>query len=230
MRPIIGITTYVERASWGVWDKPAALVPTTYVDAVIAAGGRPVLLPPLPESGEETIEALDGVLFSGGSDIDPELYGADPHFETKIVRRERDDGEIHLIHAALETEVPVLAICRGMELLNVACGGTLEQHLPDRTTDVQHKGGLGRYSTHEVSIKPDSTLGSIFGTSADVRSHHHQAPDSIGDGLEEVAWAPDETIEGIEMPSQPFVVGVIWHPEEGSDPSLFEAFVKAARR
>jgi putative glutamine amidotransferase len=230
VRPLIGITTYVERAAWGVWDKPAVLVPASYVEAVDAAGGRPVLLPPLAEAGAETIDALHGVLFSGGSDIDPELYGREPHFETKIIRPERDQGEFHLIRVALERDVPLLAICRGMELLNVACGGTLEQHLPERTTEVQHKGGLGQYSTHEVAIKPDSKLGSILGSSAEVCSHHHQAPETVGKGLEEVAWASDDTIEGVEMPSKRFVVGVIWHPEEGRDPSLFDALVEEARQ
>jgi putative glutamine amidotransferase len=229
VRPLIGITAYLERAAWGVWDKPAALVPVTYVRAVEAAGGRPVLLPPLAEAGDETLDALHGVLFSGGSDIDPELYGREPHFETKIIRPERDQGELHLMRAALERDVPLLAVCRGMELLNVACGGTLEQHLPERTTEVQHKGGLGQYSTHEVAIKPDSKLGSILGPSTEVQSHHHQAPETVGDGLEEVAWAPDDTIEGLEMPSKSFVLGVIWHPEEGQDPSLFEALVGEAR-
>lgn len=226
MRPIIGITTYVERASWGIWDKPAALIPMTYVRAIAGAGGRPVLLPPLAEAGPETLDALDGVVFSGGSDLDPKLYGQEPHHETKIIRPERDEGECHLIAATLEREIPVLAICRGLELLNIACGGTLEQHLPDRTTDVQHRAELGEFVTHEVAIKPDSKLGEILGTSVEVKSRHHQAPDALGEGLVDVAWAPDETIEGIEMPSKRFVLGVIWHPEEGDDPSLFDALVE----
>jgi putative glutamine amidotransferase len=226
---IIGITTYIEQAAWGVWNKPAALLPATYVRAVQAAGGRPVLLPPMSEAADDTLDALDGVLFSGGSDLDPGLYGREPHPETKIIRSERDQGELHLIAAALERDIPILAICRGMELLNVACGGTLEQHLPDRTTDVVHKGGSGVYATHEVAIKPDSKLGGILGSSVQVKSHHHQAPEIVGDRLSEVAWAPDDTIEGIEMPSRRFVVGVVWHPEEGDDPSLFEALVGESR-
>jgi putative glutamine amidotransferase len=228
MRPVIGITTYIEQAAWGVWNKPAALVPATYVRAVEAAGGRPLLIPPLADAGAETLDALDGVVFSGGSDIDPTLYGCEPHVETKIIRPERDHGERHLMESALEKDIPLLAICRGMELLNITRGGTLEQHLPDRTQDVAHKGGTGVYSSHEVAIKPDSRLGGILGSSVEVKSHHHQAPETVGDGLDEVAWAPDDTIEGIEMPSNRFVIGVIWHPEEGSDPSLFQALVEAA--
>lgn len=230
MRPIIGITTYMEQAAWGVWNKPAALLPATYVRSVEVAGGRPVLLPPMSEAGPETLDALDGVLFSGGSDIDPTLYGRESHSETKIIRPERDHGERHLISAALERDIPLLAICRGMELLNVACGGTLEQHLPDRTTAVRHKGGTGVYVSHEVVIKPDSKLGEILGSNVEVRSHHHQAPETVGENLSEVAWASDDTIEGIEMPGKRFVIGVIWHPEEGDDPSLFEAFVDEASK
>jgi putative glutamine amidotransferase len=220
----------MEQAAWGVWNKPAALLPATYVRSVEVAGGRPVLLPPMSEAGPETLAALDGVLFSGGSDIDPTLYGREPHSETKIIRPERDHGERHLISAALERDIPLLAICRGMELLNVACGGTLEQHLPDRTTAVRHKGGTGVYASHEVVIKPDSKLGEILGSYVEVRSHHHQAPETVGENLSEVAWASDDTIEGIEMPGKRFVIGVIWHPEEGDDPSLFEAFVDEASK
>jgi putative glutamine amidotransferase len=230
VRSIIGITTYIEQAAWGVWNKPAALLPATYVRAVESAGGRPVLLPPVEDAAPETLDAIDGLLFSGGSDIDPSLYGTEPHPETQLIRPERDQGELALITTALEREMPILAVCRGMELLNIACGGTLEQHLPDRTTDVAHKGGHGVYATHEVSIKPDSKLGQILGPTAEVKSHHHQAPDVLGRDLVEVAWAADEVIEGIEIPALQFVVGVLWHPEEGDDPSLFDALVEAAKR
>jgi putative glutamine amidotransferase len=230
LKPIIGITTYIEQAAWGVWNKPAALLPATYVRAVEAAGGRPVLLPPLDEAAGETVAILDGIIFSGGSDLDPTLYGHEPHPETTLIRPERDRGELTLIAAVLERDIPTLAICRGMELLNIACGGTLEQHLPDRTDEVHHKGGHGVYASHEVSIKPDSKLGEILGSSAVVRSHHHQAPDVVGRDLIEVAWALDDTIEGIEAPVRRFVVGVLWHPEEGKDPSLFGALVEAARK
>jgi putative glutamine amidotransferase len=229
-RPIIGITSYLEQAVWGPWNKPAVLVPATYVRAVERAGGRPLVVPPVPEGIEETVDGLDGLLFTGGSDIDPSLYGAAPHPETKRIRPHRDRAEAPLLTRALERDLPVLAICRGMELLNVVRGGTLEQHLPDRSTGVMHKIADDAYVKHEVSIKPDSRLGELLGESTEVHSHHHQAPDEIGEGLVEVAWALDDTVEGIEDPSQRFAVGVLWHPEEGDDPAVFDALVEAAER
>ncbi len=228
-RPIIGVTSYLEHASWGPWSKPAVLVPATYVHAIEVAGGRPLAIPPMLDAVDETLDALDGLLFTGGPDIDPSLYGAKPHPETTRIRPQRDRAESPLLRAALDQDVPVLAVCRGMEMLNVVRGGTLEQHLPDVTTGVEHKVASNTYVTHEVSIKPDSILGGLLGESADVPSRHHQAPDVVGDGLVEVAWAPDDTIEGIEDPSKRFAVGVLWHPEEGGDPALFAALVEAAR-
>ena len=229
-RPVIGITSYLEQAAWGPWDKPAVLVPATYVRAVEKAGGRPLLVPPLPDGLEEVIDALDGLLFIGGSDIDPSMYGATPHPETTRIRPQRDRAEAPLLARALERDVPVLAICRGMELLNVVRGGTMEQHVPDRSTSVSHKVADDAYVKHEVSIKPDSRLGGLLGESTWVHSHHHQAPEVIGEGLVEVAWALDDTVEGIEDPSKTFVVGVLWHPEEGDDPAVFNALVDAAGR
>ncbi len=228
-RPIIGVTSYLEQASWGPWDKPAVLVPATYVRAVDNAGGRPLVIPSLPDAVDDTLDALHGLLFSGGSDIEPSLYGATPHPETTRIRPQRDRAEVPLLRRALERDIPVLAVCRGMELLNVVRGGTLEQHVPDRSTSVVHKVAVDAYNKHEVSIKPDSKLGQLLGESADGHSHHHQAPDKLGDGLVEVAWAPDDTVEGIEDPSKTFVVGVLWHPEEGDDSALFEALVDVAR-
>jgi putative glutamine amidotransferase len=227
-RPIIGITSYLEHAAWGPWNKPVVLTPATYVRAVERAGGRPFLVPPLTDGLDEAIDAVDGLLFIGGSDIDPSLYGATPHPETTRIRPQRDRAEAPLLTSALERDVPLLAICRGMELLNVVRGGTLEQHLPDRMTSVVHKVADDAYVKHEVSIKPDSRLGELLGESTEVHSHHHQAPDVIGDGLVEVAWALDDTVEGIEDPSKSFAVGVLWHPEEGDDPAVFNALVEAA--
>jgi putative glutamine amidotransferase len=229
-RPVIGITSYLEQAAWGPWDKPAVLVPATYVRAVEKAGGRPLVVPPLPDGLDEVIDALDGLLFIGGSDIDPSMYGATPHPETTRIRPQRDRAEAPLLARALERDVPVLAICRGMELLNVVRGGTMEQHVPDRSTSVSHKVADDAYVKHEVSIKPDSRLGELLGESTWVHSHHHQAPEVIGEGLVEVAWALDDTVEGIEDPSKTFVVGVLWHPEEGDDPAMFNALVDAAGR
>jgi putative glutamine amidotransferase len=227
-RPIIGITSYLEHASWGPWSKPAVLVPATYVHAVEAAGGRPLAIPPMLDALDETLESLDGLLFTGGSDIDPSLYGAKPHPETTRIRPQRDRAEAPLLSAALQRDMPVLAICRGMELLNVVRGGTLQQHVPDASTRVDHKVATNAYVKHEVSIKPDSTLGGLLGESAEVPSRHHQAPDVLGKGLVEVAWALDDTVEGIEDPTKAFAVGVLWHPEDGDDPALFAALVEAA--
>ncbi len=137
MRPVIGITTYAQEASWGVWRLPAALIPLDYVDAVERAGGRPVLIPPSEDGVDETLEALDGIVFSGGADVDPSLYGAEPHPETDAPQARRDAGELALLQAALDRDMPVLAVCRGFQLLNVARGGDLVQHLPDAV-------GIGR--------------------------------------------------------------------------------------
>jgi putative glutamine amidotransferase len=209
---------------------PAALVPATYVRAIEHVGGSPVLIPPLHDGLLEVVTALDGLVFSGGSDVDPYLYGEEWHPETGGILPERDRAESALLHAALEGDIPVLAICRGMQLLNVVRGGTLEQHIPDRMGDIAHKGGPGSFTRHDVRVKPDSRLGKTIGPEALVFSHHHQAPGRVGEGLEEVAWAADDTIEGIEDPATRFCVGVVWHPEEGSDLSLFDALVQSARR
>jgi putative glutamine amidotransferase len=210
---------------------PAALVPATYVRAIEHVGGSPILIPPVHDGLEEIITAVDGLVFSGGSDVDPSLYGEDLHPATDGIRPERDRAEIALLHAALEADTPTLAICRGMQLLNVVRAGTLEQHIPDRShDDVTHKGGPGEFTRHEVRVKPDSRLGKTIGSEAHVFSHHHQAPGRLGEGLAEVAWASDDTIEGIEDPSLRFCVGVVWHPEEGNDMSLFDALVQASGR
>jgi gamma-glutamyl-gamma-aminobutyrate hydrolase PuuD len=209
---------------------PAALVPATYVRAIEHVGGSPVLIPPVHDGLAEIVTALDGFVFSGGSDVDPSLYGEEWHPATDGILPERDRAESALLRAALEVDIPVLAICRGMQLLNVVRGGSLEQHIPDREGDVTHKRGPGSFTQHDVRVKPDSRLGKTIGTEAVVFSHHHQAPDRIGEGLAEVAWAADNTIEGIEDPSKRFCLGVVWHPEEGSDLSLFDALVQSARR
>jgi putative glutamine amidotransferase len=169
-------------------------------------------------------------VFSGGSALDPSLYGEEWHPATDGILPERDRAEVALLRAALEADTPILAICRGMQLLNVVRGGTLEKHIPDRSRDVAHKVGPGAFTRHDVRVKPDSRLGKTIGTEALVFSHHHQAPGRLGAGLSEVAWASDDTIEGIEDPSKRLCLGVVWHPEEGSDLSLFDALVQAARR
>jgi gamma-glutamyl-gamma-aminobutyrate hydrolase PuuD len=226
-KPLIGITTYVEPASWGHWNVEAALVPYDYVRAVERAGGRAVLVPPDDDGIEEVLDALDGLIFSGGNDMTPEEYGARAHPATNGLNPERDRGELALLTAALERDLPVLAICRGVEVLNVARGGDLVQHLPDVVGHEEHRAVPGEFSDHTVRVDPSSRIGEVQGV---VKSHHHQGVGRIGDGLREVAWAQDGTVEALEDPEKPFVVGVLWHPEAGEDQRLFDQLVEAARK
>ena len=230
MRPLIGITAYAEpEVRWGVWKTPAALIPLAYVHAIEGAGGRPLLVPPSEEGIEETLDALDGLLFSGGSDLDPALYGQDAHAETNGIRPERDRGELALLTAALERDLPVLAVCRGSQVLNVARGGNLVQHLPELVGDEKHKHTPGVFADHEIDVQAGSKVGQLLGQRAPVKSHHHQGFGRLGDGLVASAWAEDGTLEALEDPSRRFAVGVLWHPEEGEDAALFEALVEEAR-
>src|SRR5215211_8756187 len=229
-RPLIGITSYEpEEVRTGVWVFSAALIPSAYVDAVTRAGGRPLVVPPVEEGVEETLDALDGVLFSGGEDLDPEHYGAERHPETKGVDDARDRAELALLRAALERDMPDLAVCRGSQVLNVALGGDLVQHLPERVGHDRHRHTAGQFADHDVDIEPQSRLGSILGERAPVKSHHHQGFGRVGHGLVEVAWAEDGTVEGLEDPTKRFALGVLWHPEEGEDFALFQALVEQAR-
>jgi gamma-glutamyl-gamma-aminobutyrate hydrolase PuuD len=228
-RPIVGITSYAEPGvRWGAWELAAALVPLDYVHAVERAGGRPLLVPPSEQGVEETLDALDGLLFSGGSDLEPALYGQEPHAETTGVIVERDRAELLLLEAALARDLPVLAVCRGSQVLNVACGGDLVQHLPEQVGNDRHKHTPGVFADHEVTIDAASGLGAILGEHAPVKSHHHQGIGRVGDGLRAVAWADDGTPEGIEDPNRRFAVGVLWHPEAGEDGALFDTLVAAA--
>ncbi len=228
-RPLVGITTYVEPASWGHWQLDAALIPYDYVRAVERAGARALLIPPSVDGIEETLDALDGIVFSGGNDVDPETYGAEAHAETNGLRPERDRGELALLQAALARDMPVLAVCRGFQILNVARGGDLEQHLPEVVGSEQHREVSGTFSEHGVRIEDDSRLGSVLGDEhAPVKSHHHQGVGRVGEGLREVAWADDGTVEALEDPERRFAVGVLWHPEAGDDARLFDALVAEA--
>jgi putative glutamine amidotransferase len=230
MRPLIGITTYAQEASWSYWNQPAALIPMDYVDAVERAGGRPMLIPPSDDGVAETLDALDAIVFSGGADVDPASYGADAHPETDAPQARRDAGEMALLTAALERDMPTLAICRGFQLLNVARGGDLVQHIPETLGHENHREVPGTFSEHPVEVEGGSKLASIVGTSPEVTSHHHQAIGRLGAGLVETARAEDGTIEGAEDPSRRFALGVQWHPEAGRDDRLFANLVEEARR
>ena len=228
MRPVIGITTYAQEATWAGWTEPAAFTPLAYVRAVEHAGGRPLLVPPSNNALEETLDALDGIIFSGGGDLDPETYGADAHPETTEINPERDSAELALLQAALARDMPVLAVCRGSQVLNVARGGDLVQHLPEIVGHDRHRHTEPVMADHEVAVEAESKLGSILGDRAPVKSSHHQGFGKLGEGLREAAWAEDGTIEAVEDPTHRFAVGVLWHPEEGEDFALFKALVEEA--
>lgn len=227
--PLIGITTYVERARFGVWDTPAALLPRGYVDGVANAGGTPVLLPPAGTWTVDHLSRVDGLLVAGGADVDPARYGAAREPATGPARPDRDGSECGLIELALLTGTPLLGVCRGMQLLNVVLGGTLHQHLPDEIGTTDHLPVPGTFGRIGVEVAPGSRLAGIVGPRARVHCHHHQAVDRLGDGLVPVAWAGDGVVEAVELPGETFRVGVQWHPEEdGMDRRLFEALVREA--
>jgi putative glutamine amidotransferase len=230
-RPIIGITTYAQPAKWGAWELPAALIPLMYVDSVHRAGGRALLVPPSDEAVEQTLDVLDGIVFSGGIDVDPAVYGAERHPSTDPAQEHRDRGELALLTAALERDLPTLAICRGFQLLNVLRGGDLIQHLPEHIGDERHREVPGVFSEHPVEVKTGTRLADVLGDRPPaVKSSHHQGVGVVGEGLVESAWAEDGTVEGLEDPSRRFALGVLWHPEAGNDQRLFDALVEEARR
>jgi putative glutamine amidotransferase len=233
-RPVVGICSAIERASWGAWETLSTLTPRTYSLTVQAAGAMALLLPPddaAAESPDELLDLLDGLILAGGSDIDPASYGAREHPETRGTWPERDRFELGVTHAALARDMPVLGICRGMQMLNVACGGTLVQHLPDVLGHDDHRHTPGVFSDHHVRIQPDSLAARAVGAEhAAVKSHHHQGVGELGEGLEAVGWAePDETVEAIELPERGYALGVLWHPEEDERSNVIGSLVEAAR-
>jgi putative glutamine amidotransferase len=233
--PVIGISSYQQQARWGNWDDQAILLPRRYVDKVVQAGGLPVLLPPA-EGGAAVLPRLDALILSGGSDVEPSRYGAAAHPAAGPFNAERDSAELELCRHALATGLPVLGICRGLQVINVALGGTLHQHLPDLVGNDSHSPELAGYGPHKVSVAPSTQLAAILGRSeAAVPTHHHQAIDRLGAGLVATAWTDDGVIEAVEFDqaadvghTAPFMIAVQWHPEAGDDLSLFTALVAAA--
>lgn len=228
--PRIGVTTELQPACWGVWDREATLLPTVYADALYRAGGIPLLLPPMPGSADDVVRALDGVVLSGGTDVSPELYDQEPHSSVQRTCPQRDDWELRLLRAALDQHLPVLGICRGAQVLTVAFGGTLQQHLPDTFgTGNRHQPAPGTFGTHRVTLRAETHIARILGEDSDVRCHHHQALATIPDALRVTGYATDGTIEAVESPHHHFLIGVQWHPEEnGDDLRLLQALVRAA--
>jgi putative glutamine amidotransferase len=231
-RPNIGVTAATERVSYGVWEEiPAIISPVRYVEAVQRAGGRPILLPPDPEDAEDpngVLDLLDALIVTGGAgDLDPTLYGDEPHPETGPVQEERDAYELALVRGALEREMPVLGICRGMQVLNVVYGGTIEQHLPDVLGHEEHRHTPGVFADHEVRLEPDSLAARAAGSQkTPVKSHHHQGIKEVGSGLAVTGRATEDgAVEALEDPSCPFVLGVLWHPEEDEKSQLIKALV-----
>ncbi|WP_343992391.1 gamma-glutamyl-gamma-aminobutyrate hydrolase family protein [Terrabacter terrae] len=231
-RPVIGITAYVERASWGHWvDVPGALVPHRYVRQVEDAGAIAVVVPPRPDADDDTaleiVERLDGVVLAGGVDVAPELYADERHASVQASRPDRDSTEMAIARATAEADLPVLGICRGMQVMAVAAGGLLEQHLPDRVGHHDHSPAPATYGSHPVRTVAGTRLAAILGEEVDVPSYHHQSV-LTHPGYEPSAWAADSTLEAMEDPTAFFRLAVQWHPEVGTDPRLFRALVEAA--
>lgn len=232
-RPVIGICGAVEQARWTVWDQPAVLTPLGYVSAVQRAGGLALIIPPDPEFGARPAQALallDGLILAGGADVDPSTYGAEPHVATIGTTPARDLAEIALTNAAIESDMPLLGICRGMQLLNVARGGTLHQHVPDIHGHERHRPNAGSFdgSEHDVRLEPGSLAARTAGQELHLtKQHHHQGVDVVGEGLVVSGWADvDELPEAIELPGRRFVLGVQWHPEADVQSPVIEAFVR----
>ena len=232
-RPVIGITAFVEPASYRVWRHlPTALTPHRYVAHVQQAGAIAVLLPPLAPDTEaqaaEVLECLDGLVIVGGVDVEPSRYGEEPHPTVQAPRPDRDASELALAERAVERDLPLLGICRGMQVMAVAAGGSLIQHLPDNIGTADHSPASATYGRTTVKTAPDSRLATVLGERTEVACYHHQGVASHP-GYEPVAWASDGTLEAIEDAAARFRIGVQWHPEVGSDPRLFQALVAAAR-
>ena len=230
---MIGLTTYLNQAQMGVWDVRASFLPAVYFHGITAVGGVAVLLPPQPVNpavAERVLDGLDGLLITGGRDVDPAAYGHEPHPETDQPGRQRDAWEFALLDAALRRKLPVLGICRGTQVLNVALGGTLHQHLPDVIGHGGHRAGNAVFNTLPVRTVPGTRLAALVGESVDAKCYHHQAVAEVAKGLTVSARDADGVVEALELPGDGFVLAVQWHPEESlEDLRLFSAIVEAAR-
>ncbi|WP_067690071.1 gamma-glutamyl-gamma-aminobutyrate hydrolase family protein [Nocardia jejuensis] len=228
-RPLIGLPTYSEPTRFGVWDVESAVLPRGYVDMTDAAGGIPVLLPPTGTARPELLERLDGLVLTGGADIDPARYGAERDPATGGTRPDRDEFEFGLFALARDAGMPVLAVCRGLQLVNVALGGTLLQHLPDVLGHTEHAHTPGAFGVTTVRTTPGSRVAEIAGARIHAHCHHHQAIDTLAPGLLATAHAQDGTVEAVETGSGPFLLGVQWHPEaNATDHGLMRALVEQA--
>jgi putative glutamine amidotransferase len=232
--PVIGICTAIEQAAWGAWSLLCNLSPRAYSLAVQRAGGIAILLPPddaVAESPDRVLDLVDALVLAGGADVDAASYGAVPHPETTNTRPERDRFELAIGHRALERDMPLLGICRGMQMLNVATGGTLDQHLPDGLGHDGHRHTPGTFGDHAVRLEPGSLAARAVGAKeAEVKSHHHQGVSELGEGVVVSGHAvEDDTVEAIELPDRRFALGVLWHPEGDERSRVIAALVEAAR-
>lgn len=227
--PLIGLTTYREDAAWGVWQQRADVLPTQYAAAVEATGGVPVLLPPVEQVGaaEAVVARLDGLVISGGADVDPSAYGAEPHARTAGWRPDRDAWERALLDAAEAAGLPVLGVCRGMQVMAVHAGGSLEQHTPDRVGHEQHSPGGDEFGEVEVTTEAGTRVAALVGDRLAVNCHHHQSVEAHP-GYIASAHAADGTLEAMEQQGERFCVGVQWHPETAADVGLLAGLVRAA--
>jgi putative glutamine amidotransferase len=234
-RPLIGVCAAVEQASFGVWTlEPATLLPLTYATSIERAGGMPVLLPPDPataENPDELLDRIDALVLGGGADIDPGSQGVEAHPETIGTNPARDRFEMSLARRAVERGMPLLGVCRGMQVMNVAYGGTLVQHLPESLGHERHRPVPGTWTEHDVRIEPGSLAARMAGAERlTVKSHHHQGIDAVADTLKPTAWdTDDESVEALESADGAFALGVLWHPEEDPKDHVIAAFVEQAR-